>query len=410
MTDPVKLADIHAARGRIRSGIVQTPCKRSQSFRSEVNCHLHWKFENLQRTGSFKDRGALNKLLCLGAAEQETGVVTASAGNHAQAVAYHASRLGISSTVVMPEFTPLIKVANTRGYGARVIQKGATLSDGLEEVQRLEEEEGLTMVHAFDDRDVIAGQGTIGLELLEQLPEVDTVVAPIGGGGLISGIAVAVKTMKPAVRFVGVEAEAAASARASRDAGAIVGLESAQTLADGIAVKRIGERTFPLIQTYVDEIVTVSEEEIATAILHLLEREKTVAEGAGAVPLAALMAGKIPVSSDDQVVGILSGGNIDVNIIARIIERGLLADGRLAYLVVKVKDRPGSLAHLTGLVARQGANVLDIRHRRGFADIRVGDVEIVLELETRGREHGEEIAEAMQDEGIEVQVFRGAMP
>jgi threonine dehydratase len=400
----VKLADIHAARGRIGDGIVQTPCKRSEAFQDQLPCQLFWKFENLQRTGSFKDRGALNKLLQLTHEEKQKGVVTASAGNHAQAVAFHASRLGIAATVVMPEFTPLIKVANTRGYGAEVIQQGATLSDGLKEVHRLSEEEGLTLVHAFDDEAVIAGQGTIGLELLEQVPDLETVVVPIGGGGIISGIAMAVKTLKPSVRVMGVEAGAAASAYASREAGQIVSIESAETLADGIAVKRVGERTFPLIQELVDDIVTVEEEDIARAILLLLERQKTVVEGAGAVPLAALMTGKVPVKEGERVAGILCGGNIDVNMISRIIERGLVGDGRMTHLVVKVRDRPGSLSLLTDLLARRGANVLDIHHRRGFADISVGDVEIVLQIETRGRAHVAEIIHALEDRGVTVEV------
>ncbi len=400
----VRLADVHAARGRISDGIVRTPCKRSQAFREQVPCQLFWKFENLQRTGSFKDRGALNKLLQLPDEERQKGVVTASAGNHAQAVAYHASRLGISSTVVMPEFTPLIKVANTRGYGADVIQQGATLSDGQKEVERLSEEEGLVLVHAFDDEAVIAGQGTIGLELLEQIPDLQTILVPIGGGGIVSGIAVAVKTLNPSVRIVGVEAEAAASAKASLDAGEIVSMESAETLADGIAVKRIGERTFPIIQELVDDIVTVGEEEIARAILLLLEREKTVVEGAGAVPLAALMNGKVAVSQGERVAGVLCGGNIDVNMISRIIERGLVGDGRMTHLIVKVRDRPGSLSFLTDLMAGRGANVLDIHHRRGFADISVGDVEIVLQIETRGQEHVEEIIQALEERGVTVEV------
>ncbi len=400
----VKLADVHAARGRIADGIVQTPCKRSQAFQDQVPCQLFWKFENLQRTGSFKDRGALNKLLQLSDHEKQKGVVTASAGNHAQAVAYHASRLGISSVVVMPEFTPLIKVANARGYGADVIQQGATLSDGLKEVQRLSEEEGLVLVHAFDDEAVIAGQGTVGLELLEQIPDLETIVVPVGGGGVISGIAVAVKTLNPSVRIVGVEAAAAASAKASREAGRIVSIESAETLADGIAVKRIGEKTFPLIQELVDDIVTVEEEEIARAILLLLEREKTVVEGAGAVPLAALMNDRIPVNEGERVVGVLCGGNIDVNMIARIIERGLVGDGRMTHLIVTVRDRPGSLSLLTDLVAARGANVLDIHHRRGFADISVGDVEIVLQIETRGQEHVAEIIRALEERGVTVEV------
>jgi threonine dehydratase len=304
----------------------------------------------------------------------------------------------------MPEFTPLIKVSNTKRFGARVIQTGATLSDGLEEVYRMVEEDGMTLVHAFDDDEVIAGQGTIGLELIEQAEELKTVVVPIGGGGIISGIAVAVKTLKPSVRVVGVEAATAASALTSRRAGRVVGIESAETLADGVAVKQVGERTFPIIQRYVDDIVTVEEEEIATAVLRLLEREKTVVEGAGAVPLAALMTGKISVSEGETVVGILCGGNIDVNMISRIIERGLVGDGRLAHLLVKVKDRPGSLSSLTQLVAGMGANVLDIHHRRGFADISVGDVEIVLRLETRGREHVSEIIEALEERGLQVEV------
>lgn len=400
----IKLSDIHAARGRIRNGVVLTPCTRTFAFEDLVPGKLHFKFENLQRTGSFKDRGALNKLLQLSPEEQKKGIVTASAGNHAQAVAYHAARLGICATVVMPEFTPLIKVANTKKYGARVIQTGATLSDGLKEVQRIAEEDGMNLVHAFDDDAVIAGQGTIGLELVEQLEGVETVVVPIGGGGIISGIAVAVKALKPSVRVIGVEAAAAASALASRQAGEIVALESAETLADGIAVKRIGERTFPIVQEYVDDIVTVAEEEIATAVLRLLEREKTVVEGAGAVPLAALATGKIPLRDDESVAAVLCGGNIDVNMISRIIERGLVGDGRVAHLIVKVRDRPGSLSRLTELVAQKGANVLDIHHRRGFADISVGDVEIVLHLETRGQNHVSEIIQALEERGLQVEV------
>jgi len=400
----VTLADVYSALGRIRGRVVYTPCEESQAFRDLVPCRLFWKYENLQRTGSFKDRGALNKLLHLSAEQKDRGVVTASAGNHAQAVAYHASRLGIGATVVMPEFTPLIKVANTKGYGARVVQMGATLSDGLKEVYRLVEEEGLTLVHPFDDDHVIAGQGTIGLELLEQVAELDTVVVPIGGGGIISGVATALKTLKPSLRVVGVEAEAAASARASLDAGRLVALESAETLADGIAVKQVGERTFPIIRELVDDVVTVAEEDVARAILLLLERQRTVVEGAGAVPLAALMAGKVQVQPEENVVGILCGGNIDVNMVARIIERGLVGDGRMTHFIVKVKDRPGSLSGLTALMARMGANVLDIHHRRGFADISVGEVEIVLQVETRGQDHVDEILGALGGQGIPVEV------
>jgi threonine dehydratase len=266
------------------------------------------------------------------------------------------------------------------------------------------EEEGLTLVHAFDDEAVIAGQGTIGLELLEQIPGLDTVVVPIGGGGVISGIASAVKTLKPSVKIVGVEAATAPSATASRKAGRVVAIESAETLADGIAVKRIGDLTFPILQELVDHIVTVEEEDIARAILLLLEREKTVVEGAGAVPLAALISGRVKPEETEKVAGILCGGNIDVNMIARIIERGLVGDGRMAHLIVTVRDRPGSLSFLADLVAEMGANVLDIHHRRGFADISVGDVEIVLHVETRGADHVAEIIRALEAHGVTVEV------
>ena len=396
------LEDVRAARARIGDEIVHTPCKRSHAFEGQLPCRLHLKLENLQRTGSFKDRGALNRLLQLSEEERRRGVVTASAGNHAQALAYHAGRLGIPATVVMPEFSPLIKVANTRSYGARVIQKGATLSDGLGEVERLMEEESLTLVHAFDDEYVIAGQGTIGLELAEQVPDLTTVVVPIGGGGVISGIATVVKENVPGARVIGVEAEAAPSAKASLAAGAPVKIETHDTLADGIAVKRIGDLTFPIVRDLVDDVVTVSDDEIADAILHLLEREKTVVEGAGATPVAALLSGRVPVSDDDVVVAVLCGGNIDVNMLSRIIDRGLVDDGRLARLIVKVTDRPGFLQGLTEVVANCGANVLEITQEREFADISVGEVEIAMRLETRGREHVEEIIAAFGERGYQV--------
>jgi len=360
------------------------------------------KLENLQRTGSFKDRGALNCMLRLTEAERARGVVTASAGNHAQAVAYHGGRLGISVTVVMPETAPLIKVTNTRGYGADVIQVGTILDDAAAEVQRFAAEEELSIIHAFDDEDVIAGQGTMGLEILEQVPDVSVVVVPVGGGGMISGIACAIKEIKPDVRIIGVEADAAASAKASRDAGEVVKIAVSDTLADGIVTKRIGEITYPLIERYVDELVSVGEEEIAAAILLLIEREKTVAEGAGAVGLAALMTGSVTLSETDRAVLLLSGGNIDINMISRIIDRGLVFDGRLVRLAITVKDRPGSLAGLTRAVADMGANVLETYHRRAFADISVGDVGIVIQMETRGREHVIEIVHRLEDLGHEV--------
>ncbi len=397
------LSDIQSARERVRDEIALTPCTRSLVFDDLVRAKLHFKFENQHRTGSFKERGALNRLLHLSDEERERGVITASAGNHAQAVAYHASRMGIPATVVMPETTPLIKVSNTRRHGAQVILHGQRFSEAIEESKRLQAERGLVMIHAYDDDLVIAGQGTLGLELAEQLPEVDTVIVPVGGGGVISGTAIALRALKPDVRFIGVEVEAAPSASLSRERGEIVEVETSETLADGIAVKRLGDRTFPIIEEHVEQLVVVSEEAIARAILLLLEREKTVVEGAGAAPLAAILSGKIELRPDETVVGVLCGGNIDVNMVSRIIDRGLVDDGRLARLRVTVRDRPGSLARLTALVARAGANVLEVAHQRAFADISVGDVEIVIHLETRGREHVEEVIELIRSTGTRVE-------
>jgi threonine dehydratase len=388
--------------------VVHTPLVRATGLEDQLAASLYIKLESLQRTGSFKDRGALNRLLDLSTAEKKRGVVTASAGNHAQAVAYHGARLGIPVEVVMPEHTPLIKVANTRRFGAGVRFHGDTLSESMVEARRIEKEDHRVLVHAYDDERVIAGQGTIGLELLEQLPDVKTVVVPIGGGGLISGIAVAMKEQRPDIRIVGVEASAAASALASRHAGRIVAIESANTIADGIAVKRPGELTFPLIERYVDDIVAVDEVEIAAAVHALLERQKLLAEGAGAVALAGLTTGRLQVRPGESVVMILSGGNIDLNLAGRIVDRGLVADGRLARLAVTVPDRPGSLALLTRLVAEAGANVLEVAHGRAFADISVRDVEIVMLLETRGKDHAAAIMKVLEDHGVAVrQDIRG---
>lgn len=396
------LQDVRDARERVQGHIVLTPCTRTLVFDDLIPSSLFFKFENLHRTGSFKERGALNRLLTLSPEERERGVITASAGNHAQAVAFHARQLGIPATVLMPETTPLVKVSNTRRHGAEVILHGQRFSEAIEESRRLQEERDLVMVHAFDDPMIVAGQGTIALEILEQTPEVDTVVVPVGGGGLISGIALTLKALKPSVRVVGVEVEAAPSAHRSLDAGRIVQVETGETLADGIAVKAPGAVTFPLLQRYVDDLVLVGEEEIARAILLLLEREKSMVEGAGAAGLAALVSDRIPVAAGETVVAVLCGGNIDVNILSRIIDRGMVDDGRMARLVVTVRDRPGSLARLTGLVAGQGANVLEVAHQRAFADISVGDVEIVMHLETRGREHVEEIIRLLREDGTRV--------
>ncbi|HUX34618.1 MAG TPA: threonine ammonia-lyase [Gemmatimonadaceae bacterium] len=398
----LKLADIQDARERIASGIVHTPIVPALSLRADLPSDAYLKLENTQRTGSFKDRGALNRLLLLSADERRRGVVTASAGNHAQAVAYHGGQLGIRVTVVMPVHTPLIKVANTEQHGATIVLHGETLAEAMVEAHRREEAQGWVFVHAFDDDQVIAGQGTIGLELLEQLPGLTAVVVPIGGGGLIAGIAMAIKEQRPDVRVYGVEAAAAASALASRRAGYVVARVTSETIADGIAVKRVGARTFPLLERYVDDIVTVSEEQIAGAVHALLERQKVLAEGAGAVALAAVAAGLVPVGVQDTTAMVLSGGNIDLNLLERIVDRGRVATGRLVRLAITAPDRPGELARMTQLVAEGGANVLGVTHHRAFADVSVREVDIIMDLETRGRDQVARIEELLTSHGFRV--------
>ena len=318
----IGIREIEEARARIDEHVVTTPCAKSEWFSKLTGSKTYFKLENLQMTGSFKERGALNKILTLTAAEREHGVIAASAGNHAQGVAYHAGRLGIPATIVMPERTPLIKVQNTRSFGAKTVLSGGNFDEAYAESRRLQKEKNLTFVHPFDDEMVIAGQGTIGLELLEQNPYLEVVIVPIGGGGLISGIAAAIKEVNPRIRVIGVQAEVLPSMKASVAAGELVTVPPGRTIADGIAVKRPGELTLAYVREFVDDIVTVSEEEIANAILLLLEREKTVAEGAGAAAVAALINGRVPAALGRKTAMIVSGGNIDVNTIARVIEKG----------------------------------------------------------------------------------------
>jgi threonine dehydratase len=398
----VTLPDVRAALGRIRDRIYLSPCARSETLSRLTGTHAFLKLENLQMTGAYKERGALNKLLQLSAAERAKGLIAASAGNHAQGVAYHGGRLGVTTTIVMPETTPIMKVANTRAHGARVVLHGANFDEAYTEARRLERAEGLTFIHPFDDPEIIAGQGTVGLELLEQVPDLDAVLVPVGGGGLISGIAVAIKAQRPAVRIIGVEAEGIPCMKAALEAGALVTLEPSSTLADGIAVKRAGELTFEHVQQYVDEIVTVSEEEIASAILYLLEKEKTVAEGAGAVGVAALMNQKLRGLEGKRVVPVISGGNIDVNLIARIIERGLVKDGRLVRVSVNLLDKPGQLAVVSTIISGARANVIEVHHTRAFAS-RFGNTTLQLTLETRGTDHVEEILAALRAQGYTVE-------
>jgi threonine dehydratase len=399
----VTLQDIEAAQERIGDSIHRSPCSRSEHFKDLTDCAaLYFKLENLQRTGAFKERGALNTLLCLTPEEKARGTIAASAGNHAQGLAWHAGRLGVGATIVMPERTPLIKVERTRSYGARVVLHGTNFDEAYAEALRIQERENLVFVHPFNDPRVVAGQGTIGLELLEQCPKMDLVLVPIGGGGLISGVACALKETNPRIKIIGVQASAIASMKASLEAGHLVELPAGTTIADGIAVKRPGDYTFEMIRRYVDDIVTVDEEEISNAILLLLEREKTVSEGAGAVGLAALLNGKIPSARGRKVVVLLSGGNIDVNLVSRIIERGLVKGGRLVRLIVRMPDRPGMLARLTAEVAQQGANVVEIYHNRAFSKAGLGEVAVEVTLETRGRPHIEELMGSLSRNGWHV--------
>jgi threonine dehydratase len=399
----VTLQDVLAARDRIRGLVAYTPCPLSEPFSELCGAQIHFKLENLQRTGSFKERGAANRLMLLSEGERKQGIVAASAGNHAQGLAVNAKRLGIQATIVMPETTPLVKVMATKGFGAKVVLHGMSYDDAYAEARRLESEKGYVFIHAFDDDGVIAGQGTAALEILEQVPDLDVLVASIGGGGWLGGMALAIKALKPGVRVVGVESSHLPKMRAALDAGSPVTVAPATTLADGIAVKRAGERTLPLFQRFVDDVVQVDDEEVANAILLLIEREKTVAEGAGAVGAAALIQGRVKnLTPQTKVVCCISGGNIDVNVIARIIERGLVKEGRRVMLSLRVPDRPGMLAGVLATVAAERANVLEVHHNRAFFQGSIGDTEIELSLETKGPEHVEALIVALAGKGFQV--------
>jgi threonine dehydratase len=360
---------------------------------------LHLKLENLQRTGSFKERGALNKLLTLSESERKRGVIAASAGNHAQGVAFHAAARGIRAQIVMPLATPLVKVAATRSFGAEVILHGESYDEACEEAMRRRLEEGCTFIHPFDDPDVISGQGTIALELLEQVPDIEAVVVPIGGGGLISGIGCALKETNPRIRVIGVEPERLPSMLRAREAGKPVTIAPEATIADGIAVRRAGDITLPLVRRYVDEIVTVDDEEIASAILMLLEQEKTLAEGAGAAALAAVVQAKTNLRHRRTVV-LVCGGNIDVTLLAKIIERGLVKDGRLLRIRVYLQDRPGALLHLSEILARERANIVETVHNRAYYGVSLGETVIDVTLETRGATHITAISHALREAGF----------
>jgi threonine dehydratase len=395
-------AAVEEARTRLRGAVYESPCGHSERLSELTGTRCFVKLENLQMTGSFKERGAANLLLQLDPGVRQRGVVAASAGNHGLAVAFHASRLGIPATIVMPEWAPLIKVTSARRYGAEVILHGANFDEACAHALELGRLREAAFVHPFDDARVIAGQGTIGLELLDQRPDLDAVVVAVGGGGLAAGVGLAIKSRRPDVEVIGVEAEVLPAMRRAVEAGHPVTLPPASTLADGIAVRHVGALTFELVRAHVDRIVTVSEEELANAILLLLEIEKTVVEGAGAAPLAAAINRDLGLDGA-TVALVLSGGNIDVTMLSRIIERGLVKDGRLVRLDVLLRDRPGELARLTGLIAEARANILHIEHDRAFSRAALGETEVELTLETSGREQIGALLERLRASGYRVE-------
>ena len=400
----LEFADVEAATERVADVCHRTPLERSQTFSDMTGAEVYLKLELFQRTGAFKIRGATNRIATLSNAQREAGVVTASAGNHAQGVALAATREGVEATIVMPENAPVAKVHATEGYGAEVVLAGENYDAAEARAHELEAQQGYTYVHAFDDPEVMAGQGTIGVEIAEDLSDVDTVVVPIGGGGLISGIATAIEARTDA-RVIGVQAEGAATVPQSLDAGELVSREAVDTIADGIATRQVSERTFEVIAERVAEVVTVSDPEIAVAITTLLERQKLLAEGAGAVPLAALLEGKFEYEEGETVALALCGGNIDLNVLSTILTRGLVESGRYLRIRTRLEDHPGALDELVDVLAGAQTNIYAIRHDRTSRDVGMTAAEVELDLETRGEAHAEALLETLRKRGYTVDVL-----
>jgi threonine dehydratase len=402
MTGVVTLADVRAAGDRIAGRVLRSPCPRSIPLSELVGADVFCKLDLLQRTGSFKERGAANALLQLDAAARARGVVAASAGNHALGLSYHGRLLGIPVTVVMPRFAPLVKVATCRRLGARVILEGETFDDARRVAGEIAARDGLDRIHGFDDPRVIAGQGTMGLEILDDLPDVDAIVVPTGGAGLLAGVGVAVKSLRPEIRLVAVETAAAPSFSASLAAGRPVAVPIRPTLADGLAVGRVGDLPFALAAPLVDRVVTVDEAEVSLAVLRLLELEKTVVEGAAATALAAVLGDRCPELAGQRIVLLLCGGNIDLTILDRVIDHGLVADGRRWRFIARISDRPGGIARLTAAIAQAGASVREVVHDRAFSGADVFSTAVEVTVETAGHEHVAALAAALAAEGFEV--------
>ncbi|MHB8764920.1 MAG: threonine ammonia-lyase [Deferrisomatales bacterium] len=399
------IRDIRDALEVVRREFVATPLIYSEHFSEKTGARVFLKLENLQRTGSFKVRGAAYRLHRARGELGPLGVVAASAGNHAQGVALAASKLGLAATIVMPEGAPLSKQVATRHYGGRVVLHGRTVADALDRARELAAE-GRTFIHPYDDEHVVAGQGTVGLELCEQLPAFDEVWVPLGGGGLVSGVAAAVKALRPGVRVVGVQTEACPSAVRALAAGRPVTVEAGRSIADGIVVPRTGELTFELLHRLVDEVITVPETGILLAIVELLERKKLVAEGAGAAAVAALVAADPARVAGRTVAVVVSGGNLDLNVLDRILEQGLMRTGRIARFAAVLDDVPGALGSLLAVLAQQGANVLHIVHDRLSVDLPVGRTRVEVDLETRGPDHAAEAARALREAGFTLEPGR----
>jgi threonine dehydratase len=402
----LSLDDVAGAQRRIASGIYLSPCPESIPLSEIAGTRVYCKLDYLQRTGSFKERGARNALLLLDEAKRRRGVVAASAGNHALGLAYHGMLLGVPVTVVMPKFAPLIKRTTCRKLGADLVLIGESFQEAYDHAQQLARDRGLTYIHGFNDPAIIAGQGTVGLEILDQVPDVEAIVVPIGGGGLAAGVSLAVKSINPGVRVLGVEPERAAGFSASLAAGHVVRIPLRPTVADGLAVGQVGELAFAIARDRLDRVVTVSEEALSLAMLRLVELEKSVVEGAGAAPLAALMSDKLPQLRGLRTVMILSGGNVDPLILSRIIEKGLVADGRLCRFTAVVPDRPGGLARLTQLIAQSGASIQEITHDRAFAGPEIGEANVLCTVETADRDHRDELYNLLKREGIRAAPLR----
>ena len=398
----VTLADIVAARDRIAGGVERTGCPHSPALSRLTGCEVFVKLEYQQRTGSFKERGARNALLQLSDAARRGGVVAASAGNHALALAWHARDLGIPVTVVMPKVAHLVKQACCRELGARVLIHGANIAEAKDLADELVAEEGLAYVHGFNDAAIIAGAGTVGLEVLEEVPDLDAVVVPVGGGGLIAGVGIAVKAMRPEVEVIGVEPKRAASFLRALAEGAPHRIAMEPTLADGLAVPEVGKRAFELARTRVDRVVAVGEEAISLAILRLVEMQHGVVEGAGASALAALFLDELGHLAGKKVVLLLCGGNIDPLVLSRVIEHSLAVDGRIVQFAATISDRPGGLADLAATIASTGASVQDIRHERIFGGPDVSRVRVACTVEVRDAAHGDELQEALRARGVAV--------